>query len=710
MDETQADFMKKLDTRILQCIRRTLKLRDQDGLHEFYARIKQQKGHRPIPRLLHDDQGRSLHPYQWAEAMQSFLTDLYSAEPTERRQVDAIMESLYLPSYDPSCSLSSLLPNEDVSPHDKDTLSRRQPHGTSNVTDLVDLRMDAVEFVPLLTNDPLTVLPITADDIIKALQKLRLGRSPGQDGLTAEVIRALPESTLNHLASMILERLARTLTGNDIFMADSWRCVRVHALQKPGKLRLTNVRLISSYGMAQKAFHGAVAASLKRAIGHKLELNIGGIQKGDGPTMHHATLVTLTRKCWEYKIPLAIATIDISRAFATAQHSLILRGLQDLQTPPELVHCIAWILKTSSIQITMPNKAQFIIALERGLVEGSPLSMLLLAVATHFLLKHLNMDNSFMEALITLPTAKESFSLCIPPLIWVDDWALTAASAQKLQQQVQRLTALLRLFDMTINADKIQWLANDNIPEQCIYHESAPVERQQNIVYMGLFLDAKGDLNQHMQYRQAQASAAWARTWKTTSFKSTPKGVKTRIYAMNYIKSLTWGMGAFPNINSIFTGMNTTALSPLRSLYGKKRAEDVDTWWKRVHRQLRKDRFEGIIRHPMRDVAAQWKNIGTYTQEHPNHVLSRLLHWRGQQWLGLKLQRNERPARRRGQVPLLLDKVINKIRGCETRMLDAIRPYLDADKKHDPSFHSSAPLSPPPFSQVSFCSVTPGTA
>ena len=447
--------------------------------------------------------------------------------------------------------------------------------------------------------------------------------------------------------------------------------------------------------MLQKSLHSAIARNLKRAIIDKLPLNIGGIHKGDNPQIHHAIATTALRKTWEYKVPMVLATADISRAFATIPHSLILEGLRDLQVEESLICLIGWVLRTATIEINMPTRDAFSIVLQRGVVEGSPLSMLLLAVASYKLLKYLNDDAHFAAAMMTLPTALESCELLIPPHLWVDDWLLCAPSRDSMQTQLTRLQALLNRHGMEIKTDKIHWIANDQIMEQQIFFGGQAIDKENTLVYMGLKLDAKGSINTHVEFRRSQANAVWARTWQSTSFARTPRAIKIRLYTSTFLKSLTWGIGSFPDMTSTLTGMSTKALKPLRCLYGKKASETVEHWWRRAHNQLRRDRYAGEIRHPMHEVVNQWRLLGSFVKEHPQHTLAKLLSWRGTAWLKLGLTRYQRPMRRQGQVPQLLESIAAEINGKEHRMLKVVKRYLEADCKPDPSFHSSSPPSPP---------------
>ena len=89
---------------------------------------------------------------------------------------------------------------------------------------------------------------------------------------------------------------------------------------------------------------------------------------GDSPLIHQALAVTCVRKCWEYRIPAVVGTIDISRAFATIPHSLILEGLSALQVDSCTITLVAAILDTAALEICTNTRETFQLPL-RGVLS-----------------------------------------------------------------------------------------------------------------------------------------------------------------------------------------------------------------------------------------------------------------------------------------------------------------------------------------------------
>ena len=142
---------------------------------------------------------------------------------------------------------------------------------------------------------------------------------------------------------------------------------------------------------------------------------------GDSPLIHQAIAVTCVRQCWEYRIPAVVGTIEVSRAFATIPHSLIMEGLSALQVDSCTITLVAAILDTAALEICTNTRDTFQLPLRGGIVEGSPLSMILLAAGSHRLLMLLKQDSDFKSAILTLPTAMYSSECPLFPQIWVDD-------------------------------------------------------------------------------------------------------------------------------------------------------------------------------------------------------------------------------------------------------------------------------------------------
>ena len=85
----------------------------------------------------------------------------------------------------------------------------------------------------------------------------------------------------------------------------------------------------------------------------------------------------------------------------------------------------------------------------------------------------------------------------------MDDWILFANSRDNLQTLVRRIAALLRTKGLTIKPEKVQWVASDQINEVCLGYDGEIIQRQPELIYMGLKLDERGHPQTHLDYRLA---------------------------------------------------------------------------------------------------------------------------------------------------------------------------------------------------------------
>ena len=152
-------------------------------------------------------------------------------------------------------------------------------------------------------------------------------------------------------------------------------------------------------------------------------------------------------------IPAVVGTIDISRAFATIPHSLILEGLHALNVDSCTITLVAAFLDTAALEICTNTRETFQLPLRWGIVEGPPLSVVSLAAGTHRLLLILKQDRDFNSAILALPTAMFSSDCPLYPQVWVDDWIIFARSRDDLQTLIRRIAALLRARGMAIKPE-----------------------------------------------------------------------------------------------------------------------------------------------------------------------------------------------------------------------------------------------------------------
>ena len=274
------------------------------------------------------------------------------------------------------------------------------------------------------------IAPIAADEVAQSIRDMQ-GSSPGLDRITPAELR---------------KRDPRLLSGYfNILLATSYLPAHLNAARitfvpkVPSPLEPTDFRPITVTSCIVRCLHKIIA---KRWVEHfphnRLQF---GFLKRDGCFEATALLHAVLRHVHTDHKNLALASIDISKAFDCVSHESLLRSAISFGAPPPLVEY----LKSSYQSATIRLSGQ-VIHPERGVRQGDPLSPLLFIMTLD-------------EALeISDGPGLEVQSCNIRHIAYADDLILVCNNATELQRRINSLFDALSLSGLSINTQKSRTL------------------------------------------------------------------------------------------------------------------------------------------------------------------------------------------------------------------------------------------------------------
>ena len=175
-------------------------------------------------------------------------------------------------------------------------------------------KLDAFEmYIPLLDDIPDQV------ELLNAIAKL--GSGCGLDGIPADVIRMLPQQTLN----LLLNMMRNTFTGK---YPTEWQKQILHALPKDGHtIKFPKLRGISIAPILARLYDYILYARFKKWYVPNREQ--AGFRSGQGCLLQIFILVLSIHYAREKKLNLIIAFMDYEKAFDFANRAEIISKLID---------------------------------------------------------------------------------------------------------------------------------------------------------------------------------------------------------------------------------------------------------------------------------------------------------------------------------------------------------------------------------------------
>lgn len=300
--------------------------------------------------------------------------------------------------------------------------------------------------IPKISEDDFEYLesPFTLDEIKLSIKTLSRNTSPGMDGLTSEFYL--------HFINLFSDDLMEVFQSGTNF-PNSWTTQIIKLLPKTGnKHNINNWRPISLCNVDYKIVTKTLANRLKMTIGSVVNCE----QSYCIPqrTIHDNIIVAkfMYDHHNKHNLPLAMVSLDQSKAFDNVSHSYLFKTLQKFNFPPTFIRFIQKLYSNSSIIIKHQGKLLSPVPFKKGIRQGCPLSGMLYSLIIETFLHNLKKDlNNFK---IELPFTGQTFTA----LAYADDILLLVNKNEAFPVINNSLISYSNISGAKINLTKSQGL------------------------------------------------------------------------------------------------------------------------------------------------------------------------------------------------------------------------------------------------------------
>ena len=435
--------------------------------------------------------------------------------------------------------------------------------------------------------------------------------------------------------------------GDHVCLQRHWKLVEAGALRKPGHASISNTRLIVKMRIMHKLYCRCIYDTVKSMLIHKLHPAVYGIHKGDRCVFIHTKYTTLARKSYKWRLPMAIATLDISRAFATVPLYAVLKALEYHGAPEEIISLIATEIKGNKLRISVQPGESFDVDLQRGILEGSPLSMVLILLVQSMLVARLLANTTFVDALAVLPSAPNSSSVRVDPTIWVDDFVLAANSSNALQRQIELIEDLLGQLEMDFKLSKIHWMSSETLMAQEIFVRRQSIQKEKALNVLGLQISSDGSPQTSIDQRRTAALAKWFSLDKEARLQKLSIDTIFRLHNQTFIPAMSYGLAALALTSDHLRHLARSSTTHLLRYYRRPPGAYLPAWIQGTRAKLKAARLSGELMTPVKCIASDLRALHRHCSDDRGSQLRDILEWRCRAWQS-SVNRNNRPQMKRG--------------------------------------------------------------
>uniref|UniRef100_A0A670JNS3 Reverse transcriptase domain-containing protein n=1 Tax=Podarcis muralis TaxID=64176 RepID=A0A670JNS3_PODMU len=224
--------------------------------------------------------------------------------------------------------------------------------------------------------------PISIEEIESAIKKMKLGKAPGPDGLSAKYYKVLGDQ----LVQILCDTMNNILRGGKI--PESWREAFITLIPKPDtdKLNMKNYRPISLLNNDYKIYADIMANRLKKCLINLIHKD----QAGFLPNRFLKDNVRHVVNIIEYlevnnNIPASLIFIDAEKAFDNVSWRFLLKSIEKAGIEGEFLKGIQAIYSNQHAKLVINNNITDRFKIEKGTRQGCPLSPLLFILVLEIL-------------------------------------------------------------------------------------------------------------------------------------------------------------------------------------------------------------------------------------------------------------------------------------------------------------------------------------
>ena len=420
----------------------------------------------------------------------------------------------------------------------------------------------------------------TLGEVTSIVMYLRNAAAPGEDGITAPMLKASPTS-ISYLHRLIC--LAWQLRKAPM----QWKHALLVALYKGkgDKRACDNLRGISLLSIPGKVYAALLLRRLSQHLHSQLHEAQCGFVPGGGLTDAAFVLQQLMAKSWSHAVPLYLAFIDLRKAFDSVPRDALWRVLRAYGAPPLLVDLLMDLHTGTLAAVRLGALKGESFSVSCGVRQGCVIAPLLFNVFIDFVVKHAlaRMPNTcgvtaaFRSEGCPLPAdSADPASDHIPLLMYADDMALTCSCPLELATFLGVMDDVCTECGLSINASKTEVMVvgreGHSPPLPPIVLRGGPVKQVARFKYLGSLVTTDCLCEAEINARIAKAGAAFhslRHVWDA------PLGVglKSVVYATCVRSILLFGGECWVPATALTGRLNTFHNNCLRRIVGVKRSD-----------------------------------------------------------------------------------------------------------------------------------------
>ncbi|CAG9839544.1 unnamed protein product [Diabrotica balteata] len=401
------------------------------------------------------------------------------------------------------------------------------------------------------------VEPPSIDEVKISIEKLRNHRSPGSDGIPAELFKHGGEQ----LTKVMREIVCRIWSEEQ--MPEEWSLGLICPLHKKGnQLECNNYRGITLLNTAYKILSNILHERLKPYTEMFLGEYQAGFRPGRSTINQIFTLRQILEKAQEFNIDMYHIFVDFKAAYDSVLRPSLYNAMNELGIPKKLICLIKVTMAKMLSAVKIQNDSSTPFQIHRGLRQGDALACQLFNVALEKVVRDANLDSR-----------GTIFNRSVQILAYADDGDIITRTRARTAEILTELVAAAERMGLHINQNKTKFMATNtntragNVDTNLIINDQT-FEAVNEFVYLGTSVNPNNNTSEEIKRRIIIANRCYYGLSKYLANKRLSQKTRIRLYRTLIVPVLTYGSEAWTLTKTDESAISIFERKVLRKIFG----------------------------------------------------------------------------------------------------------------------------------------------
>ena len=352
------------------------------------------------------------------------------------------------------------------------------------------------------------VTPPTREEVLAAISGMRNNKASGEDGLKAELFKALPEEN-----SIILQKLFEKVWEEERVPKD-WLKEIITKIPKKGDLKdCNNWRGVTLLNVVSKIFAKCLFTRIQELVEKILRKHQSGFRKGRACADQTFILRKIIEESLEFQRAVFINFVDFEKAFDSVYRSALWDIMREYGIPEKIIGMIRLLYDGFVCAVIQDSKLSPFFAVELGVKQGCLLSGLLFLLVIDWLMKRTTEERNTGLEWVNGETLED--------LDYADDLGLVSENLEDLQEKTTRLSRKAKGVGLKVNARKTEVMRVCTEEDRKVKLEGTELKDVEEFTYLGSKITKTGGTEEDVMARIGKAKASFVnlgQIWKSSVY------------------------------------------------------------------------------------------------------------------------------------------------------------------------------------------------